>query len=166
MLGWLLGRYNPGPHFPEIVPSRLPQAGGGGGPFWIEILSNLQNSIHIASGSWGNPAASRLEKSTPGTFAAFIFSPWADSLLAHILLLAALLPPLHFTSAQLGSSSPPYPLPLPHSFLAHLSHNNPFPTLQKSCIHLRWTRSLPWWLVSHLLWVLPALTNTHFGYRL
>ena len=137
--------------------------------WWEENILDLKTSLtHMAThilppfGVLGKPVAWEADlRKHPRDFCAFVFSPCADNLLAHILLLAASLLPHPFTSAQLGSSSP-----LPHSFLARLSHSNPFPTPLKPCIHLAWIWSLPRWLALRLLWVLPAPTNADFWYRL
>lgn len=140
MLGWLLGRDKTGPHFPKIVPSFWLQTGGEGTP--LDLKSSLTcMATHILPplSVLGKPVARRLEKARQGLFPPSFSLP----ALTGCLLTSCSLPPHCFTSAQLGSSSPLYPIPLPHSFLARLSHNNPLPTLLKPCILLALIRSLP-----------------------
>lgn len=143
MLEWLLGRDKTGPHFPKMVPSLLPPQTGGEGTFLDSKSSLTCVSTHILLLLWVLGKSCSLEKACQGLFPPSFSSPFAGGRLLTSCSLTASLPPHHFTSAQTGSSSPLYHAPLPHSFLAHLSHYNPLPTLQKFCIHLA------------LIWLLP-----------
>lgn len=123
---------------------------------WLEILFDEMAMDCFFLLSRGISAASRPEKACQGLLP-LLFSFLV--LFPHILFLAAPLLPHRFIY-------PLFPSPSPHTFLAHLPNSLSFPAPWEPYIHLAQTWLLLQWHLLHLLSILFAHTNTHFGCRL
>lgn len=160
-----MGREETGTSFPEVVPSLLTWAGVGfplltWNPLWLA----WQQTSCLRSGSWATLWWAGLRKHTRDfSCLHFLSLLWQPVCLHPAPCSISAAPLFHLCSAQFILPSILWPFPT--RFLARLSHSNPFPILQKLCVHLALTRSLPQWLVLHLPCVLLAPTNIHFGYR-
>lgn len=132
-----VGEHKTGPHFPEIVPSLLPQADVGGTP--LELKSSLTCMITYILLPLRVLRPAGLRKACQGLLPPSFSLPALTVCLLTSCSLQHLCHPITSPLLSLGLPLLCIPTPLSHSFLARLPHSNPFPTQQKPCIHLALT---------------------------